>query len=300
MLVNAMRIVSVGEILWDVFPEAEHLGGASFNLAAHARRLGHEVDFVSGVGGDERGRRALARVGELGLSPRFIRVVPEVETGKVTVVLDAAGQPTFTIHRPAAYDFAGTQNLDGLFSPAPEWVAFGTLYQMTPQGRGLVRRVLASAPAASVFYDINLRINSYTPEIVLESLEAASIAKLNDAEVIAVARMAGLEAAPIERFARDLAARFRLRGVTVTLGAKGCALLLAGDYVEVPGYPVRVADTVGAGDAFSAALIHGIGEGWPVGRIADFANRVGALVAGRDGAIPEWTVAEALALTRPQ
>lgn len=298
MLVNAMRIVSVGEILWDVFPDAEHLGGASFNLAAHARRLGHEVAFVSGVGGDERGRRALARVEELGLSPRFIRVVPQVETGKVTVTVDAAGQPAFIIHRPAAYDFAGAEEIDGLFSPAPDWVAFGTLYQMTPQGRGLVKRILASAPAASIFYDINLRINSYTLAIVLESLETAGIAKLNDAEVVAVAEMAGLEAAPIERFARDLAARFRLRGVSVTLGAKGCALLLNGEYVEVPGYPVRVADTVGAGDAFSAALIHGVGEGWPVGRIADFANRVGALVASRAGAIPEWTIAEAEALMR--
>ncbi len=224
----------------------------------------------------------------------------DVETGKVSVTVDAAGQPTFTIHRPAAYDFAGFDHLGGLFSPPPDWIAFGTLFQMTPQGHDLIRRILAAAPEAAIFYDINLRINSYTPAIVRESLEAASIAKLNDAEVIAVAEMTGLKAAPIEGFARDLAAQFSLKGVSVTMGAQGCALLINGEFVEAPGYPVRVADTVGAGDAFSAALVHGIGEGWPAGRIADFANRVGALVASCAGAIPGWTIAQALTLKRPK
>jgi len=101
-----MKIVSIGEILWDVFPNAEHLGGAAFNFAAHARRLGHEVEFVSGVGDDERGRRALARAEELGMSTRFIRVIPGVPTGIVSVEIDPGGQPAFTIHRPAAYDYA--------------------------------------------------------------------------------------------------------------------------------------------------------------------------------------------------
>ncbi|MGB9612510.1 MAG: PfkB family carbohydrate kinase, partial [Bryobacteraceae bacterium] len=101
-----MRIAAIGEILWDVFADAERLGGAVFNLAAHARRLGHEVYFISAVGDDVRGRAALKRMRELDLATRFVRVVAGRPTGTVSVWLDSDGQPDFTIHRPAAYDFA--------------------------------------------------------------------------------------------------------------------------------------------------------------------------------------------------
>ncbi|MBI4873422.1 MAG: carbohydrate kinase, partial [Acidobacteria bacterium] len=249
-----MRIVSAGEILWDVFPGAEHLGGAVFNFTAHARRLGHEVAFVSGVGDDERGRRALRRMEELEIPARFVRVAGEAETGKVTVEVDAAGQPAFTIHRPAAYDFADltSEELGALLSPPPDWVAFGTLYQITRQGAALTERIVRAAAGSGVFYDVNLRPASYEEGIVHRSLGYAGVVKLNDAEAAELAAMFGLPAEPIGAFARALAERYRLRGVCVTLGERGCVLLLDGAAVEAPGYPVRVADTVGAGDSFSA------------------------------------------------
>jgi len=298
MLVSAMKIVSIGEILWDVFPKAEHLGGAAFNFAAHARRLGHEVQFVSGVGDDERGRRALARAEELGMSTRFLRVIPGASTGVVSVEVDPDGQPAFTIHRPAAYDYADfdREDLDQLLFPRADWIAYGTLYQMSEQGHSLTHRILRTAFGSSFFYDINLRPASYTPAIVRQSIEAADMVKLNDDEVTAVEAMVGRRHNSIEDFARDLAGQYDLNGVAVTMGARGCALLLHGEYVEAPGYPVQVADTVGAGDAFSAALLHGVGAGWPAAEIVDLANRVGALIASRPGAVPDWTVAEALAL----
>jgi fructokinase len=295
-----MRILAVGEILWDVFRDGERLGGAVFNLAAHARRLGHEVYFVSAVGEDDRGRAALARMAELDLSARFLRRVPSPATGAVSVWLDEAGQPDFTIHRPAAYDFAALEEreLAELAAWRPHWLCFGTLHQMHPQARALTRRLLEALPATRRFYDVNLRKENYTPELVEELLRAAEVVKLNDEEAAVMQRMLGRPCREPAEFAARFAGEFGWQALAITRGPRGCALWVAGEWVEDPGYPVRVVDAVGAGDAFAAAFLHGLGAGWPPGEIADFANRVGALIAGRAGAVPDWTPEECRALSR--
>lgn len=295
-----MRIISIGEILWDVFPDGEHLGGASFNLAAHLARLGHEVYFVSAVGNDSRGRKALTRAAVLGLSAEYIRTVREAATGIVSVSLDEAGRPAFVIHRPAAYDFAGPeqQDLERLRARHPDWICFGTLHQMNPRANALTRNLTDSVPGARRFYDVNLRRDSYTPELVATLLETADVAKLNNNEVTALGAMLGLPSATPEEFCRRNAERFGWEAVCVTRGEEGSSALVRGEYVEAPGYTVRVADTVGSGDAFAAAFLHGLGSGWPPYEIADFANRVGALIASRPGAIPEWSPEEIALMTR--
>ena len=289
-----VRIISIGEILWDVFGETELLGGAPFNFAAHARRLGHEVLFLSAVGNDPRGRRALAAAGKLGLSTRFLRAGAAQPTGFVSVRLDAAGQPDFTIHRPAAYDCleVGEDDLRQLAEFHPGFVYFGTLHQMDPRVRSATQRVLAAVPGARRFYDINLRANSYTPALVRELLRQANVVKLNASEVASVEGFLGWPQAGFEAFCRGASKQFGWDAVCVTRGEQGCAILLDGVYAEVEGYPVQVADTVGSGDAFAAAFLHGLGQGWPAAGIGDFANRLGALVASRPGAIPEWTLEE--------
>ena len=294
-----MVIVAAGEILWDVFDNAEHLGGATFNFAAHARRLGHEVWFVSAVGDDARGARALGRMRELGLSTRFVRAVPQA-TGIVTVKLEAGGQPRFTIHRPAAYDFAALDEADiaELAARRPDWIYFGTLYQITPQGLALTRRILDAFPAARRFYDINLRVDSYTPALVHELMSLATVVKLNDGEVEEVARMENTHSAGFEDFARAWTRRFGWEAVAITLGSRGSAVLAGGEYAETPGYRVEVADTVGAGDAFAAAFIHSLGQGRPAAAAGDFSNRIGAVVASHSGGTPEWTLEETAALDR--
>lgn len=289
-----MKILAAGEILWDVFENGEHLGGAALNFAAHARRLGHDVELVSAVGDDERGHRALARMRELELSTRFVRTVSEAPTGIVTVKVAADGQPQFTIHRPAAYDFAAAPAEDY----RPDWIYFGTLFQMYPHPRDLVRTLIEAHGEARRFYDVNLRVDSYTPELVQALMGSADVVKLNDAEMDTVRAMLGGEPGGLEDFARGCAARFGWRAACITRGAAGCSLLVGDEFVECPGYPVRVADTVGAGDAFAAAFLHGINAGWRPAEIADFANRVGALVAGRPGGTPPWTVGECRALQR--
>jgi fructokinase len=179
-----MKIVSIGEILWDVFQTGEHLGGAPFNFAVNAHRLGHEVLFVSSVGKDDRGSKALAGMIDLGLSTSCVRRVNQ-PTGTVTVGFDATGEPDYTIHRPAAYDFLEFDA--GLTEFHPDWIYFGTLLQMNPGARA-VTEALLKAVRANRFYDVNLRKDSYTPELVDALLSQADAVKLNEQELKTIGR----------------------------------------------------------------------------------------------------------------
>jgi fructokinase len=293
-----MRIVSIGEILWDVFEDSEKLGGASLNFSVHASRLGHDVTFVSAVGDDPRGRTAIARVGELGLRTDFIQVAPGIATGAVSVRVDSAGQPDFTIHRPAAYDALrlASADLGRLGALKPDWLYFGTLHQMDPAARAETGKLAEALPGARRFYDINLRRDCYTRGLVADLMAAAHVVKLNDEEAVAIDSMFGRRHGALEEFTEFWAGKFGWSALAVTRGPRGCAMRMGADYAESPGYAVQVADTVGAGDAFAAAFLHGLGEGWDAARTGDFANRVGALVASRPGGVPMWRVEEAAEL----
>ena len=271
-----MTILSIGEILWDVYPDSSRLGGAPFNFAVHAHRLGHRVVFLSAVGDDERGAAAREKAAALGLDTQFIQQAAGETTGYVTVRLDTGGQPDYTIHRPAAYDFLRLDDahLARIARLQPEWIYFGTLYQMNEGAREQVRRLMHALPGARRFYDVNLRRGSYTPELVRDSIALAHVVKLNDGEAELFPDFGGAWAA------------------AVTRGERGCEVRIGEDRAQCPGHPVKIADAVGAGDAFAAAFVHGIAQGWSAARAGDFANRLGALVASRPGAIPEWSPAE--------
>jgi fructokinase len=288
----------VGEVLWDILPQAEHLGGAPFNFALHAHNLKHEVCFVSAVGRDPRGQRALAQMEEASLSTRFVHRISNHPTGTVSVTLDGTNGPQYQIHRPAAYDFPALARAEfgALLTPLPDWIYFGTLQQMSTQAHELTMRLLDAAPTARRFYDVNLRINSYTPELVRSLTMQAHVLKLNEQELPVMQEIGKIPGSSLEQFCRNCARTFHLDAVCVTRGPNGCALLLGEEFLESPGFRVQVADTIGAGDAFSAALLHGISAAWPAQKIADFANRVGALVASRTGGTPKWTVEEAMTL----
>ena len=174
----------------------------------------------------------------------------------------------------------------------------GTLHQAHPAAKALTSRVLEACPRARRFYDINLRRDSYSAPLVEELMLLADVVKLNDAEAAEVGRMSGVPCGTLAQFCRYWSERCGWSAACVTLGAQGCVVLAGEDLAEVPGYAVQVQDAVGAGDAFAAAFLHGLSQGWPAAEIGDFSNRVGALVASRPGAVPNWTLEESRALAR--
>lgn len=295
-----MRILSVGEILWDVIGGKEYLGGAPFNFSVHAVRLGHEVKFLSGVGRDARGDRARREAERFGIGTDLLEETDMAPTG-VSVVSNETGHGRHQLLRPAAFDYSNLSEskLIAIKRWQPDWIYFGTLAQLTSHTRALTRSLVEQNPGAQRFYDVNLRPDNYTDEVICELLGLASIVKLNSEEMPELARMNGLaEDIRFPVFARAMTERYPFKAVCVTKAEEGCALFCADPLtlIQAPGYAIQVADTIGAGDAFAAAFLHGWNAGWPLERVCDFANRVGALMASRPGATPEWTVAEAEAL----
>lgn len=283
-----MTIASAGEVLFDLIGKNEYLGGAPFNFAAHSARLGHRVFFVSAVGQDPRGGRILERAAQFGVDTRFLEQTSEQPTGIVSVIMDGKSH-RFEIHRPAAYDCVrfDADAAAELSRARPGWVCFNTLFSMNPNSHGVLSRVLDTIPDATRFYDINLRPESWRPDLIRELALWADVVKLNEDEVSVVAPLLNVPAAPLEQFARRAAAEFAWEAVSITRGERGCALLHGAEYAEVDGERVDVVDTVGAGDAFAAAFVHGLDSGWALREIGQFANRLGALVASRAGAVPD-------------
>lgn len=291
----AGQLLVVGEVLWDVFPDTRRLGGAPLNFAVHARRLGFHATLVSALGKDELGKKAAGEMEALGLDLGMTRWSNRWATGTASVSLDCEGRPAFQISRPAAYDdlclLPG--DLQAIQRLSPNWVYFGTLFPSIPEGRATLEQLLDAAPQAIRLYDVNLRPGFDSMQLVVDLLGKADVVKLNECEAQTVAGSLGL-AAEAERFCRAGAERYGWRAVCITLGERGCAIFDGRDFVEARGENVQVVDTVGAGDAFAAAFLYGLSNGWTVSQIAGFANRVGGLVASRAGAIPEWSILEAV------
>jgi len=291
---SSRRIVVLGEILWDIFADSTLLGGAPLNFAVHASRLGCKAMLISAVGDDDLGAAARQSIRSLGLDTGMLQTTSRWSTGTALVCTDTPGHPTFQITRPAAYDAVElTEEQFGLLTAwNPGWLYYGTLFPSVAAGKRTLIRLLRALPQAIPFYDVNLRPGFDSPELVLELLALAGIVKVNEVELRDASRFTGLPSTS-EAFCRQGVQRYGWKAACVSLGAHGCAILAGDDYAVADSYPIEVADTVGAGDAFAAALVHGLNQQWPVGQIASFANRVGAIVASRAGAIPDWSLAEA-------
>jgi fructokinase len=271
-----------------MFGETRRLGGAPLNFAAHAASLGHPVSLISGLGTDALGDEAAEQLEALGLDASLVQRIPAYATGKAIVELGPGGAPAFLIARPAAWERLAmtAAETDRICRQAPEWIYFGSLMAASDEGLHALQTLLHELGSTMRFLDLNLRPGSDSPALIQELLAVADVVKLNEDEVRVVSGVAGLPTAT-ETFCRAASSRFELDGIAVTLGERGCALLVGDEYIEVPGVPVVVADTVGAGDAFAAAWFHGLTREWPLAEIGAFANRLAAGVARRHGSLPE-------------
>lgn len=297
-----MRIVSVGEVLWDVLGDREFLGGAPLNFSISAQRLGNEVVLLSAVGRDRRGEMALEAIRAQGLGTDWVRTVPSQPTGTARATIDDTGSASFSIQRPVAYDRLDLDEaaLQQLTAVRPDWIYFGTLAQISAGNEALLHRLTTGAPGARRFYDLNLREGQWSVPLVQRLSNLATVLKLNESEAEMLFGASGMSGVfSLERFCQSWSQRYQLDVICVTLGERGCAVWSGGALEEFPGVRVKVADTVGAGDAFSAAFLHGIERGWPMARIAAFANSLGSLVASRAGATPAWTLEELRSFNPP-
>jgi fructokinase len=286
-----LSVLAIGEVLWDVFSDRELLGGAPLNFAVTAQRLGTAAMLLTAVGGDQRGELAMSAMEKLHLLTAVIQTVDCFPTGTAVVTTDAAGNASYVIGRPAAFDRIA---LDEVMSRrigefAPDWLYFGTLAQTDPQNEAIVQTIVERWPRIRCFYDINLREGHWSLGLVQRLARLASILKLNGTEAELLHRLT-TPGRPfnLEVFCRNWATLYDVDTLCVTLGREGCAVFAEDRLRFFPGCSVTVVDTVGAGDAFAAAYLHGLHQGWPIGTRAQFANAVGAVVATRAGAISHW------------
>lgn len=276
-------VLAFGELLWDIFPNGEVLGGAPANFCYRINSLGHRGWLVTRLGSDDRGKRAADLVRANGMSLNYVQWDDKHPTGTVPVELDATGSPTFTILPNVAFDHIEiTPDLLALGATA-DCICFGTLIQRAETSRRTLHALLDAAPKALKVLDLNLRKDCYTQETITASLKRTDILKLNETEAEILARMFGLPDT-FASFAPAAVTQWDLTACVVTLGPKGVvAANNKGEFAQRPGHKVNVVDTIGAGDAFTAGFVHCYFEGRPLEACCDFANALGALVSETRG-----------------
>jgi fructokinase len=281
-------VVGLGELLWDMFPEGKQLGGAPTNFAYMTSLLGDEGLVASRVGNDALGRGAARRLQRIGLKSSHIQLDSAHRTGTVKVEVDAAGQPTFEIAESVAWDFFQWTTDWNELAEKTDAVCFGSLAQRAPRSRATVRAFLQAVGKRTIrIFDVNLRQSFYSRETLDESLKLCDIVKLNQDEIASVPKILGHPGDGEEPAARWIRDHYKLKLVCVTRGEQGSLLVAEKEVNNHPGCKVRVADTVGSGDAFTAALVHHYLRGASLATLSEAANRMGAWVAAQTGATPK-------------
>ncbi|MEI8316534.1 MAG: PfkB family carbohydrate kinase [Planctomycetia bacterium] len=283
------QIVGLGEILWDVFPDGARFGGAPANFACSAAGLAAgsaRVGMAGAVGRDDLGQRALAELTSRGVAVTAVAVLPQ-PTGRVDVTVDLAGHASYVFAPDCAWDNVPWSDSLERLAAETSAVCFGTLSSRGSVSLATIRRFVAAVPSPALrILDINLRPPFWSSDIVRDSLPLANVVKCNDDELPVVAEILGLTGSP-ESILRQLVDRHALRLAALTRGAKGSLLVTAdGAASDLPGTPVEVIDTVGAGDAFTAAVTLGLLAGWPLSKLHAHAERVAAYVCTQPGGTP--------------
>lgn len=280
-------LIGLGELLWDCFADSRRPGGAPANVAYHACQLGLDGVVCTRVGTDADGDQLIEHLRNHGMNTRYVQRDADHPTGTVTVDASRPDDPSYTIHEDVAWDYLElSHDWRHLFRHAAA-VCFGTLAQRTPRSRATIQAAVGSAQRALRVYDVNLRPPHYATSVIEASLHTANVFKLNQSELQTLAEMLGLaQTEPVAR-ARALLERYGGSFTFVTRGAEGCLAVTPDEVAEVHGREIEVADAVGAGDAFTAALTFGLLRQAPLATVAEFANEVGGLVASQPGAMPD-------------
>lgn len=280
------RIVGMGELLWDILPTGPQLGGAPANFTCHAQSLGANATIISRVGSDQLGRQAISELTQRHIHMDCVEVDRSHPTGTVSVSLNESGIPEFVIHEGVAWDHLILTEPAINAVESADAVCFGSLCQRSEVSRHTIRQLVSKSEKNALrIFDINLRQNYYSLEIIESSFNLANVLKINDDELPVVARLLNLPEGAIAQL-ETLAQRFALKTIALTRGSQGSILYCNGEWVDHDGFSTVVADTIGAGDSFTAAMTLGLLKGWDLARINEKANLIAAYVCSQRGATP--------------
>jgi fructokinase len=305
-------ILGIGELLWDLLPgdskpnEAADsaspkgsLGGAPANFSVMAGRLGNHSAILSRIGRDPLGRLAVDQLDPMPVDTSSLQVDAAHDTGRVTVSFER-GEPRYEIHQPAAWDFLELTDEWVQLAERAGAICFGTLAQRSPQSRQTIQTLAAEAPESCIrVFDVNLRAPFYSSEVIEESLELATVLKMNEDEVPLVLGLLSYSADEqpshqptgahdLRSSAERLLSEFpSLDLVAITRGGRGSLLVRREEWNDHPGLPIQVADPIGAGDAFTAAMTHYLLHGADLATLNEAGNRWGGWMASQPGAMPD-------------
>jgi len=280
-------VVGLGELLWDMFPQGKQLGGAPANFAYMTALLGDRGIVASRVGGDRLGQEAIWHLKSSGLDTSHVQIDAAHPTGTVLVQLDSKGQAEYKFSADVAWDHLEWSEEWESLAKSADAVCFGSLAQRADGSRSTIRKFLQTVRAdAARIFDVNLRQAFFSAEVLRLALLHANIMKVNHEELQRIVELFGEKYSGEKEAACWLAEEFGVKLVCVTRGHRGSLLVCDGKKDEHPGFTVKVADTVGAGDAFTAALVHHWLRRTPLEEMNLAANRLGAWVASQEGAMP--------------
>jgi fructokinase len=280
-------VMGLGEMLWDLFPSEKHLGGAPVNFVYHCRQMGLDAWPVSRIGKDALGNEILAILMAKNIPADWVQIDETRPTGTVKVTMSGTNH-TFTIMENVAWDFIETNDQLLASAKKADAVCFGTLAQRNVVSRETILTLVKACPGLKV-YDINLRQNFFSKDIIENSLYLADVLKLNIDELWMLREMLDISRKTPEDIGRGVLSKYKLKTVCITRGGDGAMLIGKNEIAQIGGENVNVVDTVGCGDAFCAALVHGLLGGKSFETVVKNANRVGLFVAGQAGGTPVWT-----------
>ncbi len=284
---NTYRMVGIGELLWDLLPEGKQLGGSPMNVVYHCQAAGINSAVISAIGKDALGSEIIDQLTKRSVSTEFVQFHEDKPTGTVTVTLDQ-GIPDFTIHPDVAWDeIIWNDKLEEL-AQTVDAVAFGSLPQRNDISRNCILSFLESMKPESLrIFDINIRQDFHSKELINASLSHCNILKINDEELPILANYLNLEGSEEEQL-RTLIDHYTLKLIAYTKGAHGSWLITQDAKTEMLAPKIKISDTVGAGDAFTGVMIAGILNGNPLKEIHQKATEVAAWVCTKAGAMPTY------------
>lgn len=282
-----MKALAFGEVLWDVYPESQHIGGAPLNFAAHFRKCGGEAHIVTAVGYDNLGDETVKAIRKLGVGTKYL-CRTDVETGKCLVSLNERGVPAYNLLDNVAYDYM--EKLD-LNDENFELLYFGTLSLRHENNIAVLREIISSNSFREIILDVNIRAPYYSKDVINFAMENATIVKISEEELPTVMQLIGKIASSVEESAEIISANFeRIKMIIITRGEKGSLVYDCNlqKLYECNAEKVNVVSTVGAGDSFTAAFSAKYLKTGNVTKALKIATKISGYVVSCEEAIPDY------------